>query len=145
MSESILIIDDDLDFIKEIEEMLENCGYVTQSFTSGEEMLKTIDSLAPHLILLDLKMKDMSGFKIAGEIRSNRKFQNIPIIALTGYYNCEEFNVTMRLKGIDVALVKPVEPLVLIKEIEENIKIYRNNNEKEYTNERAKDIKMSYV
>ena len=80
-TERILIVDDEADIREILQFNLENAGYVVECAGSAEEAL---EMLRPYhsLILLDVMMGGMSGFKMA-EVLRKEKSNNIPIIFLT--------------------------------------------------------------
>lgn len=81
MERKILIVDDEVDIREILQFNLENAGFQTDSACSGEEALEL---LGPQhaLILLDVMMGGISGFRLA-EILRNEKGNQIPIIFLT--------------------------------------------------------------
>lgn len=81
MERKILIVDDEADIREILQFNLENAGYVVECAGSAEEAL---EMLRPYhsLILLDVMMGGMSGFKMA-EVLRKEKSNNIPIIFLT--------------------------------------------------------------
>lgn len=81
MERKILIVDDEADIREILQFNLENAGYVVECAGSAEEAL---EMLRPYhsLILLDVMMGGMSGFKMADVLRKE-KSNNIPIIFLT--------------------------------------------------------------
>ena len=81
MERKILIVDDEADIREILQFNLENAGFNVESASSAEEALEMLNQ--DHgLILLDVMMGGMSGFKMAEVIRNERKCQ-IPIIFLT--------------------------------------------------------------
>lgn len=78
---SILIVDDEEDLCEILQYNLNNEGFKTDTAHSAEEALKkNLDEF--DLILLDIMMGPMSGFKFADKVRKEMK-RNIPIIFLT--------------------------------------------------------------
>lgn len=81
MSSKILIVDDEKDLCEILQFNLESEGFIIETVNSGEEALKRqLDSF--DLILLDVMMGGVSGFKVANIIRKERKL-NTPIVFLT--------------------------------------------------------------
>ncbi len=77
----ILVVDDEKDICEILEFNLENAGYVVDTASSAEDAL---EKLTPEhrLILLDVMMAGMSGFRMAEVVRKERQLE-IPIIFLT--------------------------------------------------------------
>ena len=81
MERKILIVDDEADIREILQFNLENAGYVVDCAGSAEEALEILKP-DHSLILLDVMMGGMSGFKMAEVLRKERS-NNIPIIFLT--------------------------------------------------------------
>src|SRR3989339_668371 len=80
----ILIIDDDPDFVESTKIILESENYNVSSACGPDEGLKKIAEEKPDLIILDVLWPDRkSGFQICRELKSNSKFNKIPILMIT--------------------------------------------------------------
>ena len=82
--QTILIVDDDGDFSDVLRQILQREGYWTLSVLNGDEALKTLEDLNPALIFLDLKMPGMDGFAVLEHLRADDRWQNIPVVILSG-------------------------------------------------------------
>ena len=78
----ILVVDDEEDLCEILKFNLEVEGFDVDTAFSAEEAL-TKDLSVYNLLLLDVMMGEMSGFKLANEIRKNESIPKIPIIFLT--------------------------------------------------------------
>ncbi len=78
----ILVVDDEEDLCEILQFNLESEGYEVETANSAEEALKK-DLASFHLLMLDIMMGEISGFKLAGMIRKNEKLANLPIIFIT--------------------------------------------------------------
>ena len=78
----ILVVDDEEDLCEILKFNLETEGYEVDTAFSAEEALKR-DISSYQLLLLDVMMGEMSGFKMASLLRKNEKTAGIPIIFLT--------------------------------------------------------------
>ncbi|MDP8216032.1 MAG: response regulator [Candidatus Kaelpia imicola] len=119
----VMVIDDDREFLDEISKMLQLSGYETIAISESRKALKKIQSLKPDVILLDLRMDGVSGFKIADTLSKNSKLKNIPIVGITGYYTEKEHKTYMTICGIAECLIKPFNPLDVIAAIESAVKL----------------------
>lgn len=81
MERKILIVDDEADIREILQFNLENAGYLVQCAGSAEDALEVLGP-EHHLILLDVMMGGMSGFRMAEVLRKERK-NMVPIIFLT--------------------------------------------------------------
>src|SRR5262247_2006336 len=77
----ILIVDDEPEMVRGLEDNLRFEGYQTLSATDGRRGLALALSEAPDLVLLDIMMPDMSGWDFCRELRA--KGLDVPIIMLT--------------------------------------------------------------
>ena len=80
---TILIVDDDPDFLKVMSRWLQS-EYRVDTVRSGTEALLYVAGFDPDLILLDFEMPGMDGYEVMDNIRSNIMMAHIPIIFLTG-------------------------------------------------------------
>ena len=132
MEERILIVDDEQDICEILEFNLANEGYLVDTAFSAEEALK---KLAPEhsLILLDVMMGGMSGYKMAEKLRKQENY--IPIIFLTAK-DAENDMLTGFSVGADDYISKPFS----IKEIVARVKavLKRASSDKSF-NQAAKD------
>ena len=76
----ILIIEDDPVIQGEMETLLRGNGYTAVSVKDFSKVTDTFKAEEPHLILLDIKLPNESGFSICSKIRS---ISNVPIIFVT--------------------------------------------------------------
>lgn len=103
MDRKILVVDDEADIRDILEFNLENAGYKVDSAASAEEAL---EKLSPEhgLILLDVMMGGMSGYKMAEHLRAQNN--NIPIIFLTAL-NAQTDLLAGFSSGADDYITKP--------------------------------------
>ena len=86
---SILVIDDDMDFLTIMEKWLKS-DYKVDCVRSGHDALLFLQSSQPDLILLDYEMPEMDGYEVMRMIRNNMEHAAIPIVFLTGKNEREE-------------------------------------------------------
>jgi len=118
----IMVIDDNKEFLEELQELLNLTGYDTVVFSDGTSALKMVSKIKPDVILLDLKLKGKSGFHVASELKRFRKTANIPIIAMTGFYVKEEHAKLMNTVGVKTFLIKPFDSSEAIAKIKAVLK-----------------------
>lgn len=126
----ILIVDDDKEFLEELREMLAVTGYEVTSVGDSIAAIRAARVVKPNVILLDLRMKAMSGFEVADKLKGFPETAVIPIIAMTGFYTLKEHAWLMNFCGIKRCMRKPFNPLDVIAEIESVLKENGGNNKK---------------
>jgi DNA-binding response OmpR family regulator len=114
----IMIVDDNAEFLEELQEMLTQSGYTTEIFPDSTKAFAAAHTVKPDLILLDLKMSPKSGFQVADELRHSTEMKNVPIIAMTAFFTEKEHILMMKLCGIKAFILKPFKPVNLIAKIE---------------------------
>ena len=101
----ILVVDDEEDLCEILKFNLENEGYNEDTANSAEEALK-MDLPQYHLLLLDVMMGEISGFRMANMLKKDEKTAHIPIIFVTAK-DTENDTVTGFNLGADDYISKP--------------------------------------
>jgi CheY-like chemotaxis protein len=117
----ILIIDDDKEFVEELDELLTGAGYDTVAISDSRVAVERASSVRPDVILLDLRMPGKSGVQVARELERTAATAHISIIAMTGYLADEESTALSEVSGTRACLQKPFQPLDVIAEIEKQV------------------------
>ena len=121
IKKKVMVIDDDKEFLDEMVEMLRLAGYDPISIPESVDAVKEVVQVKPNIILLDLKMAKKSGFKVANELMEKPETKDIPIIAVTGVFTDQEHSLLMKICNIKDCLIKPINPLDVIHQIEKSI------------------------
>jgi CheY-like chemotaxis protein len=79
----ILIVDDDPDILDNIVTILETQPYRLATARDGKQCMKMLEQEVPNLLILDLLMPRMDGWGVIREMRSERKFDKVPIMILS--------------------------------------------------------------
>jgi chemosensory pili system protein ChpA (sensor histidine kinase/response regulator) len=115
----ILIVDDDSSMRELLENRLRSNGYdVVEASNGVGAFVQTIDE-KPDLILLDVNMPVMDGYKFVQTIRWREQFKDIPILVVSGRLNTRGL---FREMGITHFLSKPFRSEELLEMVEESIK-----------------------
>ena len=126
----ILVVDDEEDFCEILKFNLEIEGYEVDAAYSAEEALKK-DIASYQLLLLDVMMGEISGFKMASILRKNEKTADIPIIFLTAK-DTENDMLTGFNLGADDYISKPFS----IRQVVARVKaVLRHTSDKEKSQE----------
>jgi len=77
---AVLIVEDDSDLARVMSEALTRHGLQTLSTSSGNEALRICTEQRPSLIVLDLGLPDLDGFRVVCELRKNPAIENVPLL-----------------------------------------------------------------
>jgi CheY-like chemotaxis protein len=120
-SKAVLIIDDDSDFIKAIQSLLETSGYRVRSAANGRDGLQLAKTSQPDLVLLDVMMTERTeGFFVLQEMRRIPTLSKTPVIVVSSIYSDEpSFRVDPEAGWLpaNLFLAKPLEPSRLLSEV----------------------------
>ncbi len=109
---TLLIVDDDSDFLTIMTRWLKNSYHIV-GLTSGEEALEYLAQEHPDLILLDYDMPDMDGYEVMARIRRSPLLARIPLIFLTGINDRESVMRIIRHKP-DGYMLKSMKKLEIL-------------------------------
>ena len=104
----ILIVDDEQDIVESLKFVLENCDYTCYCAYNGEDGLKLAREIIPDLIILDVMMPRINGFKISRLLKFDEKYKNIPILMVTARSQ-EEDKLIGEETGANEYITKPFE------------------------------------
>ncbi len=113
MAKRLLIVDDEPALLLAVAACLRGEGYDVKTARSAKDALIYLSTTLPDLIISDVRMPRMSGFKFANHLRASPRTELIPIIFLTAKDEIKDRIEGFRA-GIDVYLTKPFEPTELI-------------------------------
>ena len=117
----ILVVDDEKDIASVVALRLQASGYEVICAFDGEEALEKARKENPSLIILDLMLPKIDGYKVCGLLKKDARFSRIPIII----FSAKAQEVDMRMgqeAGADAYITKPFEGQVVISKIKELLK-----------------------
>ena len=123
---TILLVDDDADFVEANRVILEKNGYRVITAYNGDECRKAAAADKPDLIILDIMMKTTAdGMYTAQDLHKEENTKDIPIIAATSVNQVPHFNMgpDETWLPVDEFLEKPIAPEVLLREVKKKIGI----------------------
>ena len=111
--ESILIIEDEIDIANLVGFNFERNGYSVDIAHDGREGLEKILKNQPDLVILDLMLPEIDGYKILKKMQRDTRSHSIPVIMLTAKSQIDD-----RLKGLELGaddyITKPFSPKELL-------------------------------
>lgn len=115
---TILIVEDDANLSELVKIRLQNNGFNVIDASDGLQMLKKIRKVKPDLIILDVMLPKIDGYKLCGLLKNYDPYRDIPVIIFTARSGMEERNLTQQMGG-DAYIAKPFDAKVLIDKINE--------------------------
>ncbi len=113
---TILVVDDEKDVVDLIAWNLEKGGFTVSRAYDGEEALRSIQSMRPDLVLLDLMLPGLPGMEVCRLVRKNPETAALPIIMLTA--KSDEIDKVLGFEiGADDYITKPFNIRELIARI----------------------------
>lgn len=104
----ILVVDDEVNFLKILKLNLEAKGYVVVTAFEGEEALEKLMGEKPDVVILDIMLPKLNGDEVCRCIRSDPVFSKTPVIMLTGK-DTDVDRIVARVIGADIYITKPVD------------------------------------
>jgi len=125
----ILVVDDDLGYVKSIRAILESKEYTVDTAHNGESAMEKIKKMKPDLILLDIMMDRLDdGFTICYRLKHDPEMRKIPILTISAITDKTGFKFSPVTDGeyfeADDHIEKPVKPSDLLKRIEKLLSEY---------------------
>jgi CheY-like chemotaxis protein/two-component sensor histidine kinase len=114
----ILVVDDNVDSAESLGMLLRIMGHDIELAFDGLEAVEKAREFSPEVVLLDIGLPILNGFEAAREIRRHPWGKNMLLIALTGWGQ-EEDRRNSKDAGFDSHMVKPVDHMALIKQLDE--------------------------
>lgn len=128
----ILIVDDDASIRHNLVEILKPVQYDIRLFDQGQPLLEALTEGAPDLIILDVMLPDINGFELCRQIKTDNRYQHIPIILITSMDGKEALAEGVEA-GADDFLHKPLNKIELRARVQSMLRIKRQYDELEST------------
>jgi two-component system cell cycle response regulator len=108
VSAPILIVDDNASNTKLMSFLLDRRGYDVRTAANATEALGTLTEFFPRLILMDLQMPGVDGFELTRRLKSDERYRDVVIIAVTAYAMKGDEARALEA-GCDGYITKPVD------------------------------------
>ncbi len=117
----VLVVDDEPDVVEILSYNLRKENYTVFQAFNGKQCLESAGINKPDLIIMDIRMPEMSGIETCRAIRKDDKLKHIPILFLTA--DSDEYTSMNAMDaGGDHFITKPIRPALLLGMIKELIK-----------------------
>ena len=116
----ILVIDDDRSMCETLDLYLAEEGYEVITASTGTEGLNRFVEHSPDVVILDIRLPDMSGYELLMKLRTLTDY--VPLVLMTGFgYDRDHTIVKARREGLKFVLYKPFRLDQLVSAIEHTI------------------------
>jgi two-component system alkaline phosphatase synthesis response regulator PhoP len=119
-SKTILIVDDEEDLVETVRFPLEMEGYHVLVSHNGEEALDQARKEKPDLILLDLMLPKVDGYKVCHRLKSDDRYKHIPVLMLTAKSQEKDMMLGMET-GANEYITKPFDIRDLLKKVKQHL------------------------
>ena len=121
MAKRILVVDDEEDVLKTVTYRLKSNGYEVLSALDGKDGLDKARQEKPDLIILDLMLPKINGYKVCRLLKFDDEYSKIPIILFTARAEETDKKLGVEVKA-DAYITKPFDFPVLLEKIKELLK-----------------------
>lgn len=104
----VLVVDDNEASLKTTGWTMELLGHEVRTEKEGRAAIKTAEAFKPDVVMLDISLRDMSGYDVCRDLKKNPELADTLFIAQTGW-NMDEHRVKSEEAGFNYHLVKPVD------------------------------------
>lgn len=122
----ILIADDDPASRLLLGSVCASVGYETVLVEDGEQALKAARARKPDLLVTDVLMPHMDGYRLCQEWRADPLLANIPLVFYSANFTSPEDEQFALSLGVDRYLIKPLDPIDLLREIDRLLALTRD-------------------
>ena len=117
----VLVVDDEADLVRILEFGLQSVGYHVETASDGQEGLKKAREMKPDIILLDLMLPKLDGYKVCRLLKFDERYKGIPIIILSA--RTQEGDQTLAMEmGANRFITKPYEFTEILSQMEALLK-----------------------
>jgi len=119
---SVLIVDDSLENLRLLAKVLKRGGLVPRPVTSGRLAIEAAVADPPDLVLLDVRMPEMSGLDVCRWFKQDARLRTIPVIFISGLDGTDDKVEAFRVGGIDY-ISKPFQEQEVLARIETHVSL----------------------
>ncbi|PZO52790.1 MAG: protein RcaC [Phormidesmis priestleyi] len=103
----LLIVDDDLAMLTVVQSLLQPWGFQVKLLSDVHSFWQVLEEFVPDLVLLDVKMPEISGLELCQGIRNAPRWHNLPIVFMSGYSDIDTIQQAFSV-GADDYIRKPI-------------------------------------
>ena len=114
----VLLVDDEPDLVQLVSLRLQAAGYEVDVAYDGQQALDQVKQARPELIILDLMLPKLDGYKVCRLLKFDERTRAIPILIFTARAQVEDVTLATEC-GADAYLTKPFEAKALLAKLQE--------------------------
>lgn len=122
MPKKILVVDDEADARSVVRSRLEAAGYECLEAQDGLEGLAKARQEQPDLVILDLMLPKMDGYKVCSALKADERYEKIPVLLFTAKAGEEARRIGLEECGAEGYLTKPFDGVSLLSKVRELLK-----------------------
>jgi sigma-B regulation protein RsbU (phosphoserine phosphatase) len=123
-AEDILIVDDTPANLRLLSQMLSAQGYRVRAVTSGARALESATATPPSLLLLDIKMPEMSGYEVCERLKADERTRDVPVIFISALDDLQDKVHAFKAGGVDY-ITKPFQLEEVLMRVETHLALRR--------------------
>ena len=113
MAKKILVVDDEPNIVKLIANRLKANNYDVVTACDGQETLELVQKEKPDLVILDLMLPKLNGYKVCSVLKSNEEYKSTPIVMLTARTEARDIKEGLQVGG-EAYITKPFKSDLLL-------------------------------
>jgi two-component system, chemotaxis family, CheB/CheR fusion protein len=114
---SALVVDDVMDVTEMLSVLLTHAGYEVVTAASARAALAVARNKHFDVVISDIGMPEMNGYELARALRALPDYQNVPLVAVTGYSMFDDRERSLS-SGFNAHMTKPIDPRALLDRID---------------------------
>jgi CheY-like chemotaxis protein len=118
----VLIVDDQLDNLRLLSQLLSERGYSVRAAKTGIEALSSIQSALPDLVLLDIRLPDISGYEVCAQLKSSEATRDLPVLFLSALKETDEILRGFAVGAVDY-IAKPFQAEEVLARVKINVEM----------------------
>jgi DNA-binding response OmpR family regulator len=118
MPQTILVVEDEPNIVESLSFLMKKAGFIVRVARDGNAAIRTIESEAPDLVLLDIMMPRRDGYEVCRTIRANPDWDHVRIIMLSAKGRDLDRRKGLEL-GADDYITKPFSTRAIVERVQE--------------------------
>ena len=118
----ILVVDDEIPSLRLLTEILTKEGYQVRPVEKPQLALESALAHPPSLIMLDVRMPEMSGFEVCRQLKQDERTRDIPVFFMSALMNVEDRVKAFEAGGVDF-VSKPFEELEILARVKTHVQL----------------------